>query len=315
METTIKQQIITELEKYLSLHGMSQNDFAEKSGVNAAYVSQLRNGKTSMPAGGGKDVEISDKFYEMIANAIGLSLTKEYWQIVPTEQMQRILLTLEEAKEFGSTNLIIGETGSGKTYIKELFSKQHPLDVVCVTVSSSDNISDLIEKVSEAIKMPTAKTKSKRMRDIIRYFKTLKLDGHRPMLIFDESEYMKQPSLCAMKEFYDGLNNICSVVLIGTDQLTKNIDKLRKRNKDGIPQFYRRIKFGIRELPRIDRSFTAFFAKFNITDKILMRFLCEICDNYGELHDVLVPTMRESERIGQPISEKLIRTILNLPLL
>ena len=139
----------------------------------------------------------------------------------------------------------------------------------------------------------------------------LKLQGLMPMIIFDEAEYMKQPALCALKELYDNLNKKCALVLIGTDQLIKNIERMRKRNKDGIPQLYRRIKFGIRVLPSIDTSFKEFLN--SIEDKELVKFLKSNCDNYGELHDALVPAMREADRIGEPLTEKLVRKVLNIP--
>ena len=149
------------------------------------------------------------------------------------------------------------------------------------------------------------------MRDIVAHLKQLKLQGLKPMLVFDEAEYMKQPALCAMKELYDALNSICAVVMIGTDQLIKNIERLKKRNKDGIPQLYRRIKFGIRVLPLIDRTFKQFLN--DISDKDLIKFLLTNCDNYGELHDALVPAMREADKAGVPLTENFVRTVLSIP--
>jgi hypothetical protein len=87
---------------------------------------------------------------------------------------------------------------------------------------------------------------------------------------------------------------------------------MRKKDKDGIPQLYRRIKFGIRTLPSIDRSFKQFL-NGEISNAKVVTFLRQNCDNYGELHDVLVPALREADRTGQPLTENLIRTMLNLP--
>ena len=134
------------------------------------------------------------------------------------------------------------------------------------------------------------------------------------MVIFDEAEYMRQPALCNMKELYDNLNGICSIILMGNDQLTNHLEKMRKKNKDGIPQLYRRIKFGKRELPAIDRTFKEFLKGFEITPQVA-KFLRENCDNYGELHDVLVTSLREADRTNKPLTENFIRTILNMPII
>ena len=139
----------------------------------------------------------------------------------------------------------------------------------------------------------------------------MRLNGRNPIIIFDEAEYMKQATLCNIKEFHDHLNKKCGLVLIGTDQLLQKIEKLKKKNSAGMPQFYRRVKYGIRTLKSIDTRFNEFLK--GIEDKALVKFLQRECDNYGELHDVLVPAMREAERTGEPLTEDFVRKVLNLP--
>lgn len=233
------------------------------------------------------------------------------WKTQNTDQMKRILATLEDAKQFGYTNVIIGETGSGKTYISRKFAEKND-SVYIITIGQSDNIGDILDKICIELKINPGKTRSKKIRGVISTMTYKKADDHlQPMLIFDEAEYMKQPALCAMKELYDHLNGICSIVLIGTEQLILNIERMRKRNKEGIPQLYRRIKFGIRYLPLIDRTFKHFLAE--IEDPDLVKFVRANCDNYGELHDVLVPAIREAQRTKQALTENFVRTILNMP--
>ncbi|MCP1997272.1 AAA family ATPase [Flavobacterium sp. HSC-61S13] len=305
---TAKQKLeITEaLNKYIAQYNISANEIVKRSGVNESYISSIRNGDTTV----GK-TDIKDKWYLTLAEFIGFKLVKQYWSMVETPQMYRMFSTLEDAKENGLTNIIIGETGCGKSYISDIFMQANPVDTFKIVVGSLDTIGDLLDKIIDVLKIATPKTKSKKIGEIAKKLKQLRLEGRKPLLIFDESEYMKQPALCSMKELYDALQNICGIVLIGTNQLTDKLDKLRKKNRDGIPQFYRRIKFGIRELPNIDRSFKMFLE--NIEDKKLRLFLKQECDNYGELHDVLVPAMREADRTNQPLTEDFVRTILGMP--
>ena len=259
----------------------------------------------------GKTVEIADKYYHKLADYVGLTLKKEYWQTVVTPQMQRILVSLQVAKENGETNIIIGETGSGKSYVCDLFRRKYPADTYIVTMSQTDNIGDIIEKVITALKINvSAKTRSGKISEIIHYLADRRADGQQPQIIFDESEYMKQPALCAMKSFYDNLNSVCSIILVGTDQLMRHLEQMKRKNKDGIPQFYRRVKFGVRRLEPIDRRFPGFLDDIN--DKEIVRFLMENCDNYGELHDVLVPAKREADITGEPLSVEFIKTVLNI---
>lgn len=301
-----KQQITEALNHYIVTHNMSANEIVKRSGVNESYISSIRNGETTV----GKS-DIKDKWYNMIADFIGLKLQKEYWQMKETPQLYRMLSTLEDAKENGLTNIIIGETGSGKSYISDLFLRANPVDTFKIVVGSLDTIGDLLDKIIDVLKIATPKTKSKKIGEIAKKLRQLRLEGFKPHLIFDECEYMKQPALCSMKELYDALIGVCGITLIGTSQLIDNLDKLRKKNRSGIPQFYRRIKFGIRELPSIDRTFKMFLE--SVEDKDLRNFLKQNCDNYGELHDVLVPAMKEADRTGKPLTEEFVRTILGMP--
>jgi len=307
MKTEIKREIIASLEHFMKLHGLSANKVSNETGISSSYISIMRSGAETIKVGD-SEVEIADRYYEQIAMLTGYALQKSYWEPRNTAQAARIISTLEDAKRFGDTNLVIGETGCGKTYVARVFARKHPVDFFIITVGSEDFINDIIEKIAIATKLRlTAKSKSRRISEIIKHLKAMRVKGYKPLLYFDESEYMKQSMLMSMKELYDNLQGVCGIVLGGTDQLLTNIEKLRKKNKPGIPQFYRRIKFGIRLLPAIDKSYSEFIGEY---DKPLQRFLKENCDNYGELHDVLVPALREADRTGEPLSEEFVKMVL-----
>lgn len=284
----------------------SGKEIEKRTGVNVSYLDAIKKGETKV-----QNTPIKDKWYILLAEFFNIPLQKEYWEMKQTPQLMRMISTLEDAKENGQTNIIIGETGCGKSYISDLFLRANPVDTFKIVVGSLDTIGDLLDKVIDVLKIATPKTKSKKIGEIAKRLKQLKLEGFKPHLIFDECEYMKQPALCSMKELYDALNRICGITLIGTSQLLDNLDKLRKKNRSGIPQFYRRVKFGIRELPTIDRTYNMFLEE--IKDKDLRNFLKQQCDNYGELHDVLVPSMKEAERTGNELTENFVRTILGMP--
>ena len=310
MKQELKKQIVDAVEDYMSEHKLPANQLAEKAGVNAAYITAIRKGEYSVNAGNGNVVDIADKWFKKLAEFVGFQVEKTYWEPRPTKQLKRILSILEDSKKFGYTSIIIGPTGAGKTFGASLFNRVNPADVFVVKVGFNDNIGDLIEKIMDKTKQSIAKTRSGRLREIAAYMRELHLKGFNPTLIFDEAEYMKQPALCSMKELYDELVGHCSIVMMGHPQLLQNIDTMRKKDRPGIPQFYRRIKFGIHILPDIDRSYNLFL---NGIDEDLKKFLRENCDNYGELHDVLVPAMREADRLDEQLSESLVRKMLNMP--
>jgi len=310
MNHQTKQNIAQKTRLFIKKTNITQDDLSRQTNVSSEYLSHIINNKFQVKAGKGKVVEIADKYFKRLADFIGLN--KETWETKPTKQITAILAYLEDARQFGTTNIIVGETGSGKTLACNLFLRKYPADTFKITVGSTDNLGDLIDKTIEALKITTGKTKSKKLRDISRKLLSMRENGHAPTIIFDESEYMKQPTLASQKELHDAVTGSAAIILIGTNQLISNIDRLRRKNKPGIPQFYRRIKFGIRRLAPIDHSYQLFLKDFDIDTKT-KAFIRSIADNYGELHDVLVPVQRESKRTGEPINEAFIRKVLNLP--
>lgn len=312
MKQDLKIAIVAAVKGYMDTHKMSLNDVAKKASVNVATVSQVMKPDSDFTySQGAKTYDISDANFFKLAEFAGYRIEKTYWEVKNTDQTLATIASLQDAKDAGSTGSIIGETGSGKTFTVNLFAAKNPLDCYVVTIGSSDNLSDIIDKLIDVMKINVAaKTKSGKLREIAKHLKGLKAQGYRPQIIFDECEYMRQPALCMIKELYDVLVAYCSLVMVGTDQLLINLDKLRKKNKPGIPQLYRRIKFGIRNLPPIDRSYPLFIADYSAPVK---KFLIQNCDNYGELHDAMVTVLREADRTGLPVTVDLIKQVLNLP--
>ncbi len=142
--------------------------------------------------------------------------------------------------------------------------------------------------------------------------KELKMMGHQPLVIIDEAENLRLPVIQVLKGLYDHIVGYSSIVMIGTSQLTDALQRMRIKNKNGAPQFYRRIKAGIRVIPA-EKDFKAFYKKFNIDDKELCSLLNELCENYGELHDYLEPAIRAADEKGKPLTEQFFRIMYNLP--
>ena len=314
MENTTKKEIVQALVAYMEEHNMSQSQVAERAKVRKEYLSIILKPESNFmyDAGSGAKGFIGVKYFNALAAFCGFKIEKEYWQTQHTAQTIAILANLQDARDNHLTLTLNGETGSGKSFTANLFAAKNPIDTFIVTAGSSDTLNDLIDKIVDKLKVhSTGSSKSTKLRGITQKMQMLKNYGHKPMLIIDEAEYLKQAALCAMKELYDNLNEFCSIVFIGTDQLVTNIEKLRRRNKAGIPQFHRRIKFGLRTLPTIDRSYALFIG--DIEDRELKKFILSNCDNYGELHDVIVPATREADRLGEPLTMQLVRKVLNLP--
>jgi DNA transposition AAA+ family ATPase len=310
MDLTVKVGIAKATKEYIVLHEMTQSNIARIAAVPEAHLVNILKGEFTYSAGKDKVGDIPEKYFYMLAEMVDYELTKSLWEIRHTSQMLQTLEVLQDARENAVTRVIIGETGCGKSSTLELFRKKHPADVFVVVVGSEDTLTDLINKVCAVLRVPTIGSKSSKIREISRALVALRHNGRKPTLVFDESEYMKTSTLCMIKEFYDYLDKLCSLVLIGTQQFLSGIERLKNRDAKGIPQLYRRVKFGIRKLRPIDRNFAEFLE--DIKDKKLITWLKRNCANYGELHDVLVPSMKEAERLEHPMTLSFVLMVLGL---
>lgn len=317
-----KQQVADACINYATANGWvtdkttGVNQMAAFTKVNAMYVSHImRSDFTYKDSKTGENKDIADRWFQQLADCIGLKLEKDYWPHVDTVQYKEIDLELREALATSATRVLICDSGAGKTYTVDRFKKEFPNRVFVVTCHKFDKVNDLIDKMAEATgKFPEGKTISRRLSSLNVWLYTQgRYDGSKPMIIFDEAENLTLTTLQALKAMYDTIKWSCATVLIGTDQLIITLDKLKEKNKPGIPQFYRRFKAGIRYITPLDRNFDLF-----LEDKpypnMFKKTIRTVCENYGELYDFLVPAMREADEMGIPLTERFFRMKYRLPI-
>lgn len=304
-----KEQIAKAIEGYIQQHSITQSALAELANVNPSYLINIRKGDFTIKSGD-RTIDLADKYFMRLAKTVGIELTQSYSTTQQTIQLKEIITALNEAKNTSETVVLVGETGSGKTFSLDLFKSKFPVGVFSIKAGSSDNLADLIEKILDALNIKyTLSSKSSKIRQIAMKLKNLKDQGINPQLVIDEAEYLKQPALCAWKELYDVLHMYCSLVLIGTDQLIQNINRLIKKNKQGIAQLWRRIKFKVKYLTPISRRFDEFLVGI---DRELKDWLQANCENYGELTDVLTPAKREADRLDESLNLGFVKMVLSL---
>jgi type II secretory pathway predicted ATPase ExeA len=312
MQKETKLQIIEKAQAYMLTNGLSQNAMAKLANINSSYMSSMFDSNwENHPSGNGKTTAIADKWFEMLAETIGYKVEKDYWPMVPTTQFRQIVAAMQDAKYNFQSRMIIGETGSGKTFSIQKFVKQNPQYTYVITASALYTIKDLINELCAAMRIEEKRSKAQNIKNIAEKLTQIRRNGGSPVIIIDEAENLKQAALAMLKSLYDAVGRNAGIVLIGTNQLVEKIDRLRRRNKEGMPQFYRRFKAGIRILPDVDRSFRLFLED-RVQCKGLRKLLTQLCDNYGELNDYLEPALREADNQGKVLTEDLFRIIMNI---
>ncbi len=310
MKEELKYQIVAGAIAYAESKGISNNEIARVSGINPSYLSNMLRNNFSNKVDG-KDVPIGEKWFYSLAQWAGFAITKSYWQTIQTPQFEKIIHELEVAKRHSRVTTIITGSGCGKTHTVETFCRINPNHTYKVTVNSMYKVKDILNDIAIKIGSPVHYTASSTLRDLMQRLAEMKRMGHSPLLIIDEAENLKLPVIQMLKGLYDGLLGYASIVMIGTNQLTDSLWRMKNSNRNGVPQFYRRIKAGIK-IVTSDKCFAPFFEKY-VDDKGLRRLLNQLCDNYGELHDYLEPALKEADERGEPLTEQLFRIIYDMP--
>jgi DNA transposition AAA+ family ATPase len=287
MKDELRKEIVDAAKLYIAEKGISLNEHGRRSEINPAYLSQMMNLKG----------DIADKWYYALAKSVGHNIDVIYWEHVNTAQYKAVAGHLEEARQLGRNRILIGETGSGKSYTLKRYVLTNPMDTYMVKVGQAHSIHTLIEDIMDCIGLEPCGTPVTRLKSIAHKLSMFQLEGRKPLLCIDEAENLKASAMGVLKNLYDYLEGVCPIVLFGTEQITDKITRMVKSNKVGIPQFYSRFKAGIRNLPPIDRTFNLFL-ETKVEDPRLKAYLRRICNNYRELHDYLELALREADRLG-----------------
>lgn len=253
---------------------------------------------------------------------------KSFWHTEPTIQFQEIITTLQGCKNRGTTALLIAPTGHCKTYSIDKFCEKNPEHTYRITVNNLYKLRDLVFELADLTGTPVKASRQytnhsyKLIMDaIVANLMEIREAGGRPIVIIDEGENMEISLLKMIKGFYDRLKSHCAIVIIGTQRLVNRMLNLNDkgtgsgRNRAALPELYRRFKAYHKNITPIDkkRDFAPFFKKYLPGETGLHELLCDLCENYGELHDYLVPALQEADEAKQPLTEDMFRIMYNLP--
>lgn len=315
LTTEQKTNIASAVTAYCTANTLSQGQLAQKSGVNASYVSHIMRGMFTMPVGGNQ-TEIADKWFVMLADFIGYKLAKSYWDVIATDEFINTIAALEDSKQHAETRTIIIDTGNGKTFSIDRFVTENPNYTYVITLNEVYKIGDVLADLCKHLGLEETGSPAKKLKRICARLAEQSRAGNKPIIIFDEGEMASINLLRMLKSVYDGVKGLAGITLVGTPQLLTNIQRACLKDKIGMPQFFRRFKAGIRHIKTASKNkYTAFYEALGVTDTGLRKLLNSMCENYGELSDYLQPALRESDKAGEPLTEEFFRRMYNLPAL
>ena len=193
-------------------------------------------------------------------------IKKQYagWENIQTIQSKEILSELLDAKEFQRAKLLISDTGLGKTNSIEMFKRAKPVHTYVITVGDSFKLVHIVDAILKMLGVEGPKNEwragmakmmiNEKLELISEKLATIGNKNGKPVIILDEAENVKPSALKMVKELYDGIHKNCSIVLIGTDQILDSILNRKSKNRQSVPQLWRRFKAGTRYITTLNKA-------------------------------------------------------------
>jgi|WetSurMetagenome_2_1015567.scaffolds.fasta_scaffold00268_26 DNA transposition AAA+ family ATPase len=293
------------------------NQLSRLSGVSSGYLSRMLSGDLNYDNG----AIIGTVQWNKLAKAIDFETDKVIWPKRNTPQFIATISRLKEAKQNNIKGMIIGESGCGKTYAFERFKVVNPVNTKAITLSVLHNVRSLLDEICQAFDVERKASKVTCLKAIAGKIRNIDTTENGLLIVFDEAENASVPVLRTIKALYDQVKDYCSIILIGTPQLIRNLERMKKRDAIGIPQFVSRFKANtvyLNDIRRIDpktnddHTFEEFFV--DIKDEGLKALIRGVCEDYRMLHDYLVPAFEKAEVMNTPLDEKFFRMINGLTL-
>ena len=291
--------------KYMEETGHTQADISRVSGVGTSYLNHIAQGKMIVPNKNGGSV-INDKYYIALCKAINFSLKQEVWRHFNTYNFKQSINRIKSARAENLRFTIDGDTGAGKTHACREYKKNYPKDPYIVTCSAIENSKEFAKNIAETVEVSILGTAGKIIKEVIK--KLTKCEN--ALLIIDEAEHIEKKSgyINIIKALADGLENKVAFGLVGMD-INKILQNGYDRNKQNFRQTTRR--FNLRE--KFDNDIIEDIERIcedlGITNKNAQNWLKNRIKNFGDLEIIIKEAFKESEKTGEPITDRLLKTL------
>jgi len=250
MDNFFKQEVIGLIIKAIGEIG-SGNKLAKKLGVNNGTLSNMVSGK---------DKSISPEMWQKVAS--GLGYAPKEWKIAEIKNYKMMMETLDFARQHGQFAAISNVAGSGKTatlksyqnFENEKAVRQYKSDskkekedyssktIVYVISAREWNRRQFLLKLVDLFSVNIAKGKVQTadLEDNV-IDACAKLILRKPILIIDEADKLRPSALRFLIPFFNDLENKFAVVLVGTDNLKKEIKSRAANSIKGYDEIDSRI--------------------------------------------------------------------------
>ena len=251
-----KKEIVIALQTYIA-------DFASQSKAAASLKDVSEATCIQMIANRWKD--ISEQMWINVGKQIGWN-TKQV-HIVETQDVRTLVEFFEIAREEGANFGITGNAGTGKTFTSAWYANLNRKNAVYhIACSEYWNKKMFLSAILDKMGITnTGYNVGEMMNSIVTNLRK----QYQPLLIIDEIDKVSDNVLYFYITLYNELKGLCGIVMLGTDYLSKRIDRGVQRNTKGFKEIYSRLGSKFITLDSTDHKEVAEICiAHGITDKL-----------------------------------------------
>jgi DNA transposition AAA+ family ATPase len=272
--------------------GISQNNIAARWGISAATLVNLKDKKSWSLIG--------DAMVRKLASSAHVLQKK----VLETNNFVTGKALFEDAKHHQRFLAWVGLTGGGKTTtLQKLCEKES--NAYYVKVVTGMKAVDLLEAICLLMKISVGKRNKATMTQEIAV--KLNKSGEGLLIIDDAGKLDGAANWLSILELYDATKDKAGIIISGTIQLKKLLEKHAKHDKVGGKELFRRIAFwqGLQN-PTLDEV-EIFCDQYGIEDEKVMQYIHKSVDNFGALHNLLENAQRKAK--GEIITLDILRRL------
>jgi len=302
LERTYNERILTRLTRWKEETGNSLRKLASAIGVSYTavgdYLSQKYRGNVWVLEG--KIREFLDSKEENLQR----SKNPEFCRISPSEVIWQVLQACDENGEMGA---VIGPSGMSKTRTAKEYLRKNPETVLITASPTVRSFSKILRALANQISAPN----SNMALDDIMYRVIEKLEGFKPLVVFDESQFLSWEAHEIIRNIYDSVG--VGIVYLGTVKL---YSKMKGDTRFDWDQLLSRITFrrSVSELNYEDVRMVCNSICQGLS-RSCVDFLYHVCQEPGRLRvmtDLLKKAVKFHEIYGAKLDLNLFKELKNM---
>lgn len=222
MNDQIKFDISTELTRLAERRSL--NSLANRTGISSATLSHMINGKWKL---------IKDAMWRKAMITLKIDFD---WKTANTSNLVGLIQLLESAQSTSLSIAISYRAGSGKSHAYRHYENTHK-NVVYIECKNYWTRKSYIKNLLIAAGLDSEGKTEEMIERFVDYLGGLE----KPILIIDQADKLKDPSLDLFMDLYNDLEGYCGFVLSGVPALRKRLMRGNQRDKTGYAEYWSRI--------------------------------------------------------------------------